>query len=149
MRSGTLNVPGVVGFGEACAVAAAEMHDECGRVRALRDRLLARLREAVDGVHVHGSMESRLSGNLNVSFEHVDGDALLVALPDLAVSTGSACSSHGTSASHVLEAIGVPPELVQSALRFGLGRFTTQEEVEYAAGRVAEVVRRLRSEAPV
>jgi cysteine desulfurase len=149
MRSGTLNVPGIVGFGEACAITAMEMHEECGRLRTLRDRLLARLREGLDGVHVHGSMECRLSGNLNLSFEGVDGDALLVALPDLAVSTGSACASHGTSGSHVLQAIGVPPELVQSAVRFGLGRFTTPEEVEYAAGRVVDVVRRLRSEAPV
>jgi len=84
-----------------------------------------------------------------VSFEGIDGDALLVALPDLAVSAGSACSSHGTSGSHVLEAIGVPPELMQSAVRFGLGRYTTQEEVDYAAGRVVETVRKLRSEAPV
>lgn len=149
MRSGTLNVPGIVGFGEACAIAATGMHDECGRLRALRDRLLRHLREALDGVHVHGSMEHRLSGNLNLSFERVDGDALLVGLPELAVSAGSACSSHGTSGSHVLEAIGVPAQLVQSAVRFGLGRFTTNEEVEYAAARVVEVVRKLRSEAPV
>ena len=148
MRSGTLNVPGIVGFGEACAIAAVEMAGECVRVRALRDRLLARLRAALDGVHVHGSMEHRLSGNLNVSFEGIDGDALLVALPDLAVSTGSACSSHGASGSHVLESIGVPPALLQSATRFGLGRFTSEEEVEYAAGRVIEVVRKLRAESP-
>jgi cysteine desulfurase len=149
MRSGTLNVPGIVGFGEACALAAVEMHDECGRLRHFRDRLLARLREGLDGVHIHGSMEHRLSGNLNVSFERIDGDALLVALPDLAVSTGSACSSHGTTGSHVLEAIGAPPELIQSAVRFGLGRFTTQEEIEYAAGRVVEIVNKLRAESPV
>ena len=93
-------------------------------------------------------MEQRLSGNLNVSFEGVDGDALLVALPDLAVSTSSACASHGVSGSHVLEAIGVPPELLQSATRFGLGRFTTAEEVEYAGRRVVEVVRKLRRERP-
>jgi cysteine desulfurase len=149
MRSGTLNVPGIVGFGEACAIAATEMSAECVRVRELRDRLLAGLRAGLDGVHVHGSMEQRLSGNLNVSFEGVEGDALLVALPDLAMSTGSACSSHGVSGSHVLEAIGVPPALLQSATRFGLGRFTTSEEVEYAIGRVVEVVRKLRSESPV
>jgi cysteine desulfurase len=149
MRSGTLNVPGIVGFGEACAVAAEAMDAECGRVRELRDRLLATIRAGLDGVHVHGSMEQRLSGNLNVSFEGVDGDALLVALPDLAVSTGSACGSHTAGGSHVLEAIGVPPELLQSATRFGLGRFTTAEEVDYAATRVVEVVRKLRSEMPV
>jgi cysteine desulfurase len=149
MRSGTLNVPGIVGFGEACALAAREMTDEYARVRVLRDRLKQRLEEGLDGLHVNGSMEHRLAGNLNVSFERVDGDALLVALPDLAVSTGSACNSHGGSGSHVLEAIGIPAELVQSATRFGLGRFTTEEEVEYAAGRVVEVVRRLRAERPV
>lgn len=149
MRSGTLNVPGIVGFGEACAIASAERSVECLRVRELRDRLLAGLRAGLDGVHVHGSMEQRLSGNLSVSFEGVEGDALLVALPDLAVSTGSACSSHGPGGSYVLEAIGVTPELLQSATRFGLGRFTTVEEVEYAIGRVVEVVRKLRSDSPV
>jgi cysteine desulfurase len=149
MRSGTLNVPGIVGFGEACAIAATEMTLECGRVKALRDRLLARIHEGIDGVHIHGSMEHRLSGNLNVSFEGVEGDALLVALPELAISTGSACNSHGTGGSHVLEAIGVPPELLQSATRFGLGRFTTAEEVDYAAARLVEEVRKLRRESPV
>ena len=134
MRSGTLNVPGIVGFGEACALAAREMTEEYERVRSLRDRLKQRLEEGLDGVHVNGSMEHRLAGNLNVSFERVDGDALLVALPDLAVSTGSACNSHGGGGSHVLEAIGTPAELVQSATRFGLGRFTTEEEMDYAAG---------------
>jgi cysteine desulfurase len=103
----------------------------------------------LDGVRVNGSMEHRLAGNLNVSFEGVDGDALLVALPDLAVSTGSACNSHGGGGSHVLRAIGVAADLVQSATRFGLGRFTTEAEVEYAAGRVVEVVRRLRERSPV
>jgi cysteine desulfurase len=149
MRSGTLNVPGIVGFGEACVVAAREMADEYRRLGILRDRLKQRLEEGLDGVHVNGTMEHRLAGNLNVSFEGVDGDALLVALPDLAVSTGSACNSHGHGGSHVLRAIGVPEELLQSATRFGLGRFTTEEEVEYAAGRVVEVVRRLREQRPV
>ena len=149
MRSGTLNVPGIVGFGEACRLAAREMAEEYGRVGALRDRLKRRLEEGLDGVRVNGSMEHRLAGNLNVSFERVDGDALLVALPDLAVSTGSACNSHGGGGSHVLQAIGVPAEWAQSATRFGLGRFTTEEEVEYAAGRVVEVVRRLREQRPV
>jgi cysteine desulfurase len=148
LRSGTLNVPGIAGFGEACAIAAAEMAQECGRICALRDRLKRLLEEGLSGVHVNGSMEHRLAGNLNVSFEGVDGDALLVALPELAVSAGSACNSHGGGGSHVLEAIGLPPELVQSAVRFGLGRFTTEEEIDYAAGRVVEAVRRLRADAP-
>ena len=149
MRSGTLNVPGIVGFGEACALAGREMAEEYGRLRVLRDQLKQRLEEGLDGVHVNGSMERRLAGNLNVSFERVDGDALLLALPDLAISTGSACNSNEGGGSHVLQAIGVPAELVQSATRFGLGRFTTEEEVKYAARRVVEAVRKLREERPV
>jgi cysteine desulfurase len=149
LRSGTLNVPGIAGFGEACAIAAREMGAECERLRGLRDRLKRRLEEGIPGLHVNGSMEHRLTGNLNVSFEGVEGDALLVALPELAVSTGSACNSHGGGGSHVLKAIGVSPELIQSATRFGLGRFTTEEEIDYAAGRVVEVVSKLRAEAPV
>jgi cysteine desulfurase len=149
MRSGTLNVPGIVGFGEACAMASEVMQEECARLRGLRDRLLGKLESELDGVHVNGSREHRLAGNLNVSFERVEGDALLVALPDLAVSAASACGSHGPAGSHVLEAIGTPWELEQSAVRFGLGRYTTEEEVDYAAGRVVEVVRRLRSARPV
>jgi cysteine desulfurase len=148
MRSGTLNVPGIAGFGEACAMAGEVMAEECGRVRSLRDRLLKRLL-TLSGVHVNGSLAHRLAGNLNVSFEGVEGDALLVGLPDLALSAASACGSHGPAGSHVLEAIGTPWELEQSAVRFGLGRFTTQAEVDYAAERVIEVVRRLRSERPV
>jgi cysteine desulfurase len=148
MRSGTLNVPGIAGFGEACAMAAEVMGEECSRIRTLRDRLLEQLVEA-GGVHVNGSLAHRLAGNLNVSFEGVEGDALMVALPDLALSAASACGSHGPAGSHVLEAIGTSWELEQSALRFGLGRFTTREEVDYAAARVVEVVRRLRSQRPV
>jgi cysteine desulfurase len=149
MRSGTLNVPGIVGFGEACVIASAGMQEECGRITGLRNRLLSQIQEGLNGVHIHGSMEHRLGGNLNLSFEGVEGDALLVALPDLAVSAGSACNSHGTAGSHVLEAIGVPPALMQSAMRFGLGRYTTAEEVDYAAARVVQVVLKLRSESPI
>ena len=148
MRSGTLNVPGIVGFGEACVLAGREMPEDHIRVGGLRDRLKARLEAGLEGVRVHGTMEHRLAGNLNVSFEGVEGDALLVGLPDLAVSTGSACNSHGGSGSHVLQSMGVGPELLESATRFGLGRFTTEEEVDYAAGRVVEVVRRLRAAQP-
>jgi cysteine desulfurase len=125
------------------------MQEECGRITGLRNRLLSQIQEGLSGVHIHGSMEHRLGGNLNLSFEGVEGDALLVALPDLAVSAGSACNSHGTSGSHVLEAIGVPPALIQSAIRFGLGRYTTTEEVDYAAARVVQVVLKLRSESPI
>jgi cysteine desulfurase len=149
MRSGTLNVPGIVGFGEACTMASEVMGEECTRLRDLRDLLLERLQAGLEGVHVNGSMEHRLAGNLNVSFSGVEGDALLVGLPDLAVSAASACGSHGPAGSHVLKALGTSWELEQSALRFGLGRYTTREEVEYAAARVIEVVRKLRSESPV
>ena len=148
LRSGTLNVPAIVGFGEACVIAAREMGEECERLRTLRDRLKRRLEEGIPGVHVNGSMEHRLSANLNVSFEGVDGDALLVALPELAISTGSACNSHGGGGSHVLKAIGLGPDLLQSATRFGLGRFTTEEEIDYAAGRLIEVVLKLRADSP-
>ncbi len=148
-RSGTLNVPGIAGFGEACALAGLEMAAECQRLRGLRDRLKQSLEQGLPGVHVNGSMEYRLAGNLNVSFKGVEGDALLVALPELAVSAGSACNSHAGGGSHVLKAIGVSPELIQSAVRFGLGRFTTLEEIDYAAGRIVEVVRKMRADSPV
>jgi cysteine desulfurase len=148
MRSGTLNVPGIVGFGEACALAGQLLAEESERIAALRDRLLTHLEAGLDGVHVNGSREHRLPGNLNVSFERVEGDALMVALPDLAVSAASACGSHGPAGSHVLKAIGAPWELEQSAVRFGLGRFTTEEEIDYAAARVIEVVRQLRADRP-
>src|SRR5438445_339747 len=148
MAHASLNVPGIVGFGEACAMAAEVMGEECARLRSLRDRLLEKLESGLEGVHVNGSRERRLAGNLNVSFEQVEGDALLVGLPDLAVSAASACGSHGPAGSHVLEAIGTPWELEQSAVRFGLGRYTTEEEIDYAAGRVIEVVRKLRNERP-
>ncbi|MEO8595936.1 MAG: aminotransferase class V-fold PLP-dependent enzyme [Candidatus Solibacter sp.] len=149
MRSGTLNVPAIAGFGEACVIAGRVMAEEYPRIRGLRDRLRQHLESGLEGLHIHGSMEHRLAGNLNVSFAGVDGDALLVGVPDVAVSAGSACSSQGGGGSHVLRAIGVPPELLQSATRFGLGRFTTQEEVDYAAERVVSVVRRLREQVPV
>jgi cysteine desulfurase len=137
-----------VGFGEACALAGAAMQEEGPRIAALRERLLERLESELDGVHVNGSREKRLAGNLNVSFAGVEGDALLVALPDLALSAASACGSHGPAGSHVLQAIGTPRELEQSAVRFGLGRFTMGEEVEYAAGRVIETVKKLRAARP-
>ncbi len=148
LRSGTLNVPGIVGFGEACGLAGSCMAEESERTGELRDRLLAALRGGLPGVHVNGSLAHRLPGNLNVSFEGVEGDALLVALPDVAVSATSACGAHGPAGSHVLAAIGVRRELEQSAVRFGLGRFTTEEEVDYAAGRVIEAVQKLRAEDP-
>jgi cysteine desulfurase len=148
LRSGTLNVPGIVGFGEACAIANGEMAEEAARLGALRDLLKLRLESALQGIRVNGSLERRLPGNLNVSFAGVDAEALLMSLPDVALSTGSACSSATAEPSHVLRALGVGQEVARSAVRFGLGRFTTEEEVEYAAGRVIEAVRRLRALAP-
>jgi cysteine desulfurase len=148
MRSGTLNVPAIVGFGEACAIAAAEMAGEAARLAGLRDRLRERLEADLDGVDVNGSREWRLPGNLNVSFAGVDGDALLMSMPDLALSTGSACSSATVEPSHVLRALGVGEERARGALRFGLGRWNTAEEVEYAASRIVEAVGRLRALRP-
>jgi cysteine desulfurase len=148
LRSGTLNVPGIVGFGEACAICAVEMDEESARVGALRDRLRAAL-ESIGGVRVNGSMEHRLPGNLNVSFAGVDAEALLMSVPGVALSTGSACTSATIEPSHVLRALGTGDGVAHSSVRFGLGRFTTEEEIDYAAARIAESVRKLRALAPV
>jgi cysteine desulfurase len=145
LRSGTLNVPGIVGFGRAAEIARAEMHDEAKRVGALRDRLLARLRgeSALKGcLTVNGTMDARLPGNLNVSFEGIDGEALLVSLDDIAVSSGAACTQ--AEPSHVLVALGLRTDTALASLRFGLGRSTTSEEIDYAVTKVASVVERLR-----
>jgi len=149
LRSGTLNVPGIVGFGAACLIAAKEMPLESERLRRLRNRLAERLRAGLDEIQVNGHPTERLPNNLNVSFGYVDGEALLVGLSDVAVSTGAACTSAKLEPSHVLRAMGVSEELAQGSLRFGLGRFNTEEEVEYVAGRVIETVGRLRELSPV
>jgi cysteine desulfurase len=149
MRSGTLNVPAIVGFGEACAIAAGEMADEGARMAALRDRLRAALERGLDEVTVNGSLEHRLPGNLNMSFRGVDGEALITSLPEVALSTGSACTSANPEPSHVLRALGLSDDRAHSSLRFGIGRFNTEEEIDYVAGRVVESVKRLRALAPV
>ena len=149
LRSGTLNVPGIVGFGEACAICAREMDGEAGKVRALRDRLKAKLESGIEGTLANGSMEHRLPGNLNVSFAGVDAEALLTILPGVALSTGSACSSAAVAPSHVLRALGIGEQAARSSVRFGLGRFNTEDEVDYAAGQVIEAVRKLRSLRPL
>jgi cysteine desulfurase len=149
LRSGTLNVPGIVGLGAACRIAASEMAAESARLGALRDGLLRTLTEALEGVHVNGSLEHRLPHNLNLSFDGVDAASLLTALPEVALSSGSACTSANPRPSHVLEALGLPPERAQGAIRIGLGRFTTPEEVDYAAARIIEAVRNLRDLSPV
>ena len=146
MRSGTLNVPGIVGFGRAAEIARAEMPVEAPRLAAFRDRLLTALTSSIDGVGVNGTLEARLPGNLNVSFEGIDGEALLVSLDDVAVSSGAACTA--AEPSHVLTALGVSKDRALASLRFGIGRNTTPAEVDYAAAKVSDVVARLRAMSP-
>jgi cysteine desulfurase len=148
MRSGTLNVPGIVGFGKACEIAAEEMAAEAERLRLLRDRLRLRLESALDQVRVNGSLEHRLPGNLNMSFAGVEGEALLMGLSDVALSTGSACTSAALEPSYVLRALGLGDEIAHSSLRFGLGRFNTEAEIDYTADRLIEVVQNLRELSP-
>jgi cysteine desulfurase len=148
LRSGTLNVPAIVGFGEACAVCAREMPEEAARLALWRDRLLDRLTAALDGVTVNGSMAHRLAGNLNLSFAGVDAESLLMALPDVALSTGSACTSGTQEPSHVLRALGVSDELARSSIRIGLGRTNTEQELDHAAHRIIESVKKLRTLSP-
>lgn len=149
LRSGTLNVPGIVGLGAATELAVRLREEEAARLRRLRDRLLRHLLSHLEEVTVHGSLEERLPGNLNVSFAGVDGEALLADLREVALSSGSACHSQRLEPSHVLRAIGVPDELCQSAVRFGLGRSNTEAEVDFVARRVVEAVTRLREMSPL
>jgi cysteine desulfurase len=144
MRSGTLNVPGIVGFGEACLIAKAEMTSESLRTESLRNRLRDTLLATLDEVYINGSLEHRIPNNLNVSFAGIDGQALIRGISEIAVSSGSACSSTSVEPSHVLRALGIEDERAYSAIRFGIGRFTTVEEIDYTAARIAEVVRELR-----
>jgi cysteine desulfurase len=144
MRSGTLNVPGIVGLGKACAIAQEEMPKESCHLAGMRNHLRDRIMNRLDDVHINGSMEHRLPGNLNLSFAGVDGQSLLMGLKDIAVSTGSACNSEALQPSHVLQALGTNDELIDSSIRFGLGRFNTDAEVDYVADRVVETVQRLR-----
>lgn len=148
MRSGTLNVPGAVGFGMACEVAAADLEADHGRIHALRDRLQRGLFDQLDDVYLNGHPSRRLAGNLNVSFAHVDGESLLLGLQEVAVSSGSACTSATLEPSYVLRALGVSDELAHSSIRFGIGRFNTEEEVDYVISRVVGEVRRLRRMSP-
>jgi cysteine desulfurase len=149
MRSGTLNVPGIVGFGKACEILSSEWRDEADRLRAQRDRLWSRLSGALAEVHVNGSLAHRLPNNLNASFAFVEGESLLMALKDVALSSGSACTSASLEPSYVLNAMGVSDDRAHSSLRFGLGRFTTDEEVDYVADLVVEKVKRLRELSPL
>ena len=149
MRSGTLNVPGIVGLGKACQLAKAEMKDEASRLRGLRDRLKSKLEAELDYVHVNGSMEHHLPGNLNMSFVYVEGESLLMGINDVAVSSGSACTSATLEPSYVLKALGLGDDVAHSSIRFGLGRFNTQAEVDYVAAKVIDVVKKLRELSPL
>jgi len=148
MRSGTLNVPGIVGLGEACAIAQREMPVEIARHRALRDRLHAKL-ATIEESYVNGSMESRLPHNLNMSFAYVEGESLLMGINDIAVSSGSACTSATLEPSYVLKALGLGDDLAHTSIRFGIGRFTTEEEIDYVADKMIEVVDKLRELSPL
>ena len=145
MRSGTLNVPGIVGLGAAAAICHSDMPEESVRLASLRDRLLDGLRRGLSDVRVNGTLERRLPHNLHVSFDGVEGEALLMALGDLAVSTGSACSSGSQAPSHVLHAIGAVGDRAGASIRFGLGRTTSNADVDFAVERVTAVVRSLRA----
>jgi cysteine desulfurase len=149
LRSGTLNVPGIVGFGESARICKEEMGDESTRTRRLRDRLLSGLCEQLDGVRVNGSLDARLPQNLHVSFENVDSEELMVGIGDIAVSAGSACQSGKGGMSHVLQALYGSHAPHAAAVRFGLGRFTTDEEIDYTIGKFSAVVRHLRPSAPL
>ncbi|OFV92724.1 MAG: IscS subfamily cysteine desulfurase [Acidobacteria bacterium RIFCSPLOWO2_12_FULL_54_10] len=148
LRSGTLNVPGIVGLGEACRICLDEMPAESARLSALRDKLQAGIFSALDAVTLNGYPANRLPHNLNITFDGLDAESLMLSLSDIALSTGSACRSAGHEASYVLKAIGLSDDLAHSTLRFGLGRFTTEEEVNYVLGRVVEAVRQLRDLSP-
>jgi cysteine desulfurase len=149
MRSGTLNVPGIVGLGKACAIASEEMAKESCTLAGLRNRLRDRIMGRLDEVYVNGSMEHRLPGNLNISFAYVEGESLLMGINDIAVSSGSACTSATLEPSYVLKALGTGDDLAHSSIRFGIGRFNTEAEVDYVADRVIETVERLRELSPL
>jgi cysteine desulfurase len=144
LRSGTLNVPGIVGLGKACEICRQVMPEESKRLAAMRDRLKDGLVSALDGIHINGSLEHRLPNNLNVSFPGIDLATLMAALSDIALSSGSACTSGTPEPSYVLQALGVSEEVANTPLRFGLGRFNTEEEIDHCLNRVVETVKRIR-----
>lgn len=149
MRSGTLNVTGIVGLGKACEIAREEMPVENERVLGLREKLRKGLMDELPDVYVNGHTTQRLAGNLNMSFAYVEGESLLMGMNDIAVSSGSACTSASLEPSYVLKALGIGEELAHSSIRFGLGRFNTEEEVDYTIGRVNEAVNKLRELSPL
>ena len=149
MRSGTLATPLCVGLGEACAIAKAEMGAEAERLRGLRDRLLKGIQARLPEVYVNGDLDRRLPGNLNLSFAFVEGEGLVMGVKDLAVSSGSACTSASLEPSYVLRALGLDAEMAHTSLRFGIGRFTTEADIDYAIGHVADAVNHLREMSPL
>jgi len=148
-RSGTLNVPSIVGFGKAADIMRLEGREEAARLLKLRERLRESIQSRVDETYINGSMEHRLAGNLNISFNFVEGEAMMMAIKDVAVSSGSACTSASLEPSYVLRALGVGDELAHSSIRFGLGRFNTEEEVDYVADLVVGKVKHLRDMSPL
>jgi cysteine desulfurase len=149
MRSGTLNVPGIVGLSAACEIAGAEMEAEAKREKELRDYLRNKFEKALDYVHVNGNMEHHLPGNLNMSFVYVEGESLLMGINDVAVSSGSACTSATLEPSYVLKALGLGDDVAHSSIRFGLGRFNTKAEVDYVSDKIIDVVSKLRELSPL
>ncbi|HSE49112.1 MAG TPA: IscS subfamily cysteine desulfurase [Terriglobales bacterium] len=149
MRSGTLNVPGIVGLGAACEIAMKDMPQESCKIAGLRNRLRDKIMAELDEVYVNGSQEHRLPGNLNISFAYVEGESLLMGINDVAVSSGSACTSATLEPSYVLKALGAGDDLAHSSIRFGLGRFNTEAEVDYVAAKVVDVVKKLRELSPL
>ncbi len=149
MRSGTLNVPGIVGFGKACQICNEVMPEESARIKALRDKLQDGIMGALDFVHLNGHPTLRIPNNLNISFSYVEGESLLMGLNKIALSSGSACTTATLEPSYVLRALGVGHDLAHSSIRFGIGRFNTEEEVDEVAKRTIEAVRRLRDMSPL
>jgi cysteine desulfurase len=148
-RSGTLNVPGIVGFGKAAELCRLGMTEEIARASEMRDRLKDKLLAELDESYINGTMEHRLPHNLNISFAYVEGESLLMGINDIAVSSGSACTSATLEPSYVLKALGAGDDLAHSSIRFGVGRFNTDEEIDYTADKVIEVVRKLRELSPL
>jgi cysteine desulfurase len=149
MRSGTLPVPLIVGFGKACEICEQEMDKESARLAAMRDRLQAGIMAALEESYLNGHPTNRLPGNLNISFAYVEGESLLMGMKDIALSSGSACTSATLEPSYVLRALGVGTELAHSSIRFGLGRFNTDEEIDYTIKKVIEIVTKLREMSPL
>jgi cysteine desulfurase len=148
LRSGTLNVPGIVGFGRASELLRLEMAEKTPKIKALRDKLSEGIVSNLDDVYLNGHPDKRLPGNLNLSFKYVDSGGFMAAMKDVALSSGSACSSDTTEPSHVLKAIGLPDNLIRSSIRFGIGIFNTEEEIDYTIKKVVQTVNSLREVSP-